>query len=87
MWKPIRKEDMVGGSYNPDRRLSFADMIVQELTKKSDRGMLSPLEYSQAIDLTRRLAKQLTNIYGGARHGLPQAVETVLRITRNHLPR
>jgi len=87
MWKPIRKEDMVRGSYNPDRSLSFADMIVQELTKRKDGGMISPLIYSQAVDLARRLAKQLTNIYGGTRHGLPQAVETVLRITRNHLPR
>ncbi len=86
MRKPIRKEDMVQGPYNPDRKLSFVDSIVLELIKRKDRGMISPLIYSQAIDLARRLSKQLTNIYGGSRHGLSQAVETVLRITRNHLP-
>ena len=83
----IRKEDMVaGGPYNPDRSLSFADKIVSELEKRLKNGSLAPVVYSFAVDLTRRLSKQLTNIYGGSRHGLQQAVETVIRITRNHIP-
>ena len=81
----IRKEDMIAGPYNPKKDITFVDMVVLELVKKKDRGMISPVVYSYAVDLTRKIGKQLTNIYGGARHGLMQATEVVLRLTRNHL--
>ena len=86
--KRVRKEDMIaGGPYNPNRELSFADKIVAELNKMLEDGSLSPMIYSYAVDLTRIMSKQLNNIYGEARHGLRQALATVLRLTYNRLPR
>jgi len=85
--KRVRKEDMIAGPYNPNRELSFADKIVSELNKRLEDGSLSPVIYSYAVDLTRMMSKQLNNIYGEARHGLRQALATVLRLTYNRLPR
>ena len=84
--KRVRKEDMIAGPYNPNRELSFTDKIVLELNKRVENGTLSPKIYSYAVDLARVMSKQLTNIYGEARHGLRQAVEIILRLTRNRLP-
>ena len=83
--KKVRKEDMVAGPYNPNRELSFTDKIVAELNRRVEGGSLSPKIYSYAVDLTRVMSKQLNNIYGEARHGLRQAVEVILRLTRNRL--
>lgn len=84
--KRVRKEDMIAGPYNPNRELSFTDKIVLELNKRVENGTLSPKIYSYAVDLARVMSKQLTNIYGEARHGLRQAVEIIIRLTRNRLP-
>ena len=84
--KRVRKEDMIAGPYNPNRELSFTDKIVLELNKRVENGTLSPKIYSYAVDLARVMSKQLTNIYGEARHGLRLAVEFILRLTRNRLP-
>ena len=82
----LRKEDMVAGPYNPNRTPSFGELIIRELNKQAEVGMISPVVRSYAVDLTKRLEKQLTHIYGGSRHGLQQALAVVLRLTRNHLP-
>ena len=84
--RKVRKEDMIAGPYNPNRELSFTDKIVLELNKRVENGTLSPKIYSYAVDLTRVMAKQLTNIYGEARHGLQIAVQVVLKLTLNRLP-
>ena len=76
--KRIRKEDMVAGPYNPDRTPSFGDNIVADLGARLRKGQLSPVVYSFAIDLTRRIEKQLTGIYSRGRHGLRAATQLVI---------
>ena len=85
--KRVRKEDMIAGPWNPDRRVSFVDLIVAELNRRLEDGSLPPVIYSYAVDLARMMTKPLTNIYGGSRDGLRQALAVVLRLTHNRLPR
>ena len=85
--RKVRTEDMIaGGPYNPNRELSFTDKIVAELSKRVENGTLSPKIYSYAVDLARVMSKQLTNIYGEARHGLQIAVQVILKLTLNRIP-
>lgn len=79
------KEDMVAGTYNPGKELSFGDLIVQELEKRRASGSLSPVLHSYAVDLTRKIHNQLYHIYGRSRHGLQQAVMAVLSLTHKRL--
>ena len=37
------KEDMVAGTYNPGKELSFGDLIMQELENRRASGSLSPV--------------------------------------------
>lgn len=68
--------------YNPDRSLSFVDMIVRELEKLNRLGKLSPASYSRAVDLARVQTKILNKIYKGRARNLEQAVAFVLRQLR-----
>lgn len=72
------KEDMVAGSYNPNRELSFGDMIVAELNLRLQKGQLSPVVFNKALDYTRRIEKQLEGIYGRNSRGLATAVAFVI---------
>lgn len=69
---------MVAGSYNPNRELSFGDMIVAELNLRLQKGQLSPVIYNKALDYTRRIEKQLEGIYGRNSRGLATAVAFVI---------
>lgn len=65
--------------YNPDRSLSFVDMIIRELEKLNRLGRLSPVVYSRAVDLARVQTKILNKIYKGRARNLEQAVAFILR--------
>lgn len=57
--------DMIASApYNPNRELSFGDMIAAELSLRLHKGQLSPVVYNKALDYTRRIEKQLEGIYG-----------------------
>ena len=72
------KEDMVAGPYNPNRELSFGDMIVAELNLRLQKGQLSPVIFNKALDYTRRIEKQLEGIYGRESRGLATAIAFVI---------
>ena len=76
------KEDMVAAAvvaaYNPNRELSFGDMIVAELNLRLQKGQLSPVIFNKALDYTRRIEKQLEGIYGRNSRGLATAVAFVI---------
>ena len=74
MYRKRVKESMVAGPYNPDKRLSFGDMIEAELGKRLQSGRLSPVIYNKALDLMRRRERPLTGIYRGRVRGLDAAV-------------
>jgi len=80
--KKLRKEDMVAGPYNPDRSLSFGDMIVAELELMLQKGRLSPVVYNKSVDLARRIQGPLTSIYSSKRHGLTTAVNFIINKCR-----
>lgn len=73
---------IVSDPYNPDRTLSFVDMIVGELEKLNRLGKLSPASYSRAVDLARVQTKVLNKIYKGRAGRLEQAVAFILRQLR-----
>ena len=72
------KEDMVAGPYNPNRELSFGDMIAAELSLRLHKGQLSPVIYNKALDFTRRIEGQLEGIYGRNGRGLAIAVAFII---------
>lgn len=74
--------DMVAGPYNPDRTLSFGDLIVRELELLNSKHKISPLIYNRAVDLGRKIERQLNHIYGGRPHGLEHAVHALLSLVR-----
>jgi len=78
MKKKRVKEAVFGGDYNPDRSLSFTDMIVAELESRMQRGRLSPVIYNKGVDLARRIGERLGSIYRGDRHGLATAVNFII---------
>ena len=65
--------------YNPDRSLSFTDMVVRELEKLNRLGRISPEIYSRAVDLARVQTKVLNKIYKERARNLEQAVMFILR--------
>lgn len=71
--------------FNPDRTPSFGDLIVAELGLLLQKGALSHKHYSYAIDLTRRMQGILTGIYWKKAHGLRQALQVVLSMTRRRI--
>lgn len=73
---------IVSNPFNPDRTLSFVDMIVRELEKLNRLGKLSPASYSRAVDLARVQTKILNKIYKGRARNLEQAVAFILRQLR-----
>jgi hypothetical protein len=82
MRKKRVKEAVFGGDYNPDRSLSFSDMIVAELESRMQRGQLAPVIYNKGVDLTRRIGERLGSIYRGERHGLATAVNFIINKCR-----
>jgi len=82
MYKKKVKEDMVAGFYNPDRSLSFVDMIVAELEARMQKGQLSPVIYNKGVDLARKVGGQLTSIYSGRPRGLLTAVNFIINKCR-----
>jgi len=68
--------------WNPNRELSFGDMIVDELSMRLHKGQLSPVIYNKAIDLTRRIQGQLEHIYGRTSRGLSTAVSFIINKCR-----
>jgi len=89
MRNKLRKEagDMIASApWNPNRELSFGDMLVDELSLRLKQGSLSPKHYAYAVDLVRKTHNNLYHIYGRTRHGLRQALEFIIRRTLNRLP-
>lgn len=85
---PLRTEagNMIASQpYNPDRTPSFGDIIVAELGLLLQKGALSHKHYSYAVDLTRRIQGILTGIYWRKAHGLRQALQVVLSMTRRSI--
>ena len=85
MKRKLRKEagDMIASSpWNPNRELSFSDMIVDELSMRLHKGQLSPVIYNKAVDLTRKIGGQLEYIYGRSSRGLTTAVSFVINKCR-----
>ena len=78
-------EDMVAGSYNPDRTLSLGDELEKELGKLLQTGRLAPVLHSRAIDYMRRIEKHLNGIYTGKRHARDHALQFVLQQVRKGL--
>lgn len=68
--------------WNPNRELSFGDMIVDELSMRLHKGQLSPVIYNKAIDLTRKTQGQLEHIYGRSSRGLSTAVSFIINKCR-----
>lgn len=84
--KVIEAGDMIASApWSPDKRLSFADMIVAELNKLNTEKRITPVEYSYAIDFVRVNTKPITRIYSGRVGGLKQAVMSVVNITRKRI--
>ena len=71
--------------WNPDKRLSFIDMIVAELGRLDTEKKVTPVEYSFAIDFARVNTKPITRIYSGKTGGLRQAVMFVVNATRKRI--
>lgn len=85
MKRKMRKEagDMIASSpWNPNRELSFGDMIVDELSTRLHKGQLSPVIYNKAVDLTRKVQGQLEHIYGRSSRGLSTAVSFIINKCR-----
>ena len=80
--RKIKEDMMVSYPWNPDRRLSFGDEIEAELGQRLQQGRLSPVVYNKALDLMRRIEKQLTSIYSKDRHGLTTAVNFIVNKCR-----
>ena len=70
---------MISSPWNPNRELSFTDIVVREFEKLVDMGNISPVDYSRAIDLARRQTRILNAIYSKSATGLQQAVLFILR--------
>jgi len=73
---------MISAPWNPNRELSFVDIVVRELQKLSDEGSILPSEYSRGVDLARGQTKVLNAIYSKNATGLQQAVLFLLRQIR-----
>jgi hypothetical protein len=71
--------------WNPDRRLSFTDMVIAELEKLSRQKKITPVEYSYATDFTRVNTKPITRIYSGRVGGLKRAVMSIVNMTRKRI--
>ena len=85
MKRKLHKEagDMIASSpWNPNRELSFGDMIVAELNLRLQKGQLSPVIYNKAVDLTRKIQGQLEHIYGRSSRGLSTAVSFIINKCR-----
>ena len=85
MKRKLHKEagDMIASSpWNPNRELSFGDMIVDELSMRLHKGQLSPVIYNKAVDLTRKIQGQLEHIYGRSSRGLSTAVSFIINKCR-----
>lgn len=80
--KRVKEDMMVSSPWNPDRSLSFTDMIVAELESRMQRGQLSPVIYNKGVDLARRIGHRLESIYRGDRHGLATAVNFIINKCR-----
>jgi hypothetical protein len=82
--KPLPETGMmISSPWNPNRELSFVDIIVRELEKLSDEGIISPVEYSKGIDMARGQAKVLNAIYSKNANGIQQAILFLLRQVRS----
>lgn len=75
----LRETGMISGPWNPNRELSFTDIVVREFEKLVDIGNISSVDYSRAIDLARRQTRILNAIYSKSATGLQQAVLFILR--------
>jgi len=78
--------DMIAsGPYNPDRELTIIDVIAMELEKLSRNGSISPVLYSQALDLARGQKKVINNIYSRNGRDIKPIIMLLLRQVRNRL--
>jgi hypothetical protein len=76
--------DMIAsGLYNPDRELTIIDVIAMELEKLSYNGSISPVLYSQALDLARGQTKAINNIYSRNGRDIKPIIMLLLRQVRN----
>ena len=73
---------MISSPWNPNRELSFTDIIVRELEKLLDKGIISPVEYSKTVDMARGQTKVLNAIYSKGANGIQQALTFLLRQVR-----
>lgn len=72
--------------YNPSKKPSFTDLIVNELNKMLEKKTLSSATHSHSIEIARRMGGILTGIYGRRAHGLRQAIHVVLSQVRKRFP-
>jgi hypothetical protein len=78
--------NMIASSpYNPDRELTIIDVIAMELEKLSYNGSISPVLYSQALDLARGQKKAINNIYSRNGRDIKPIIMLLLRQVRNRL--
>jgi len=78
--------DMIASDpYNPNKELTIIDVIAMELEKLSYNGSISPVLYSQALDLARGQTKVINNIYSRNGRDIKPIIMLLLRQVRNRL--